>query len=604
MDDIRMPRDALRIGRRRIEELDFCELIEDLKWNDSVGKWILHCRITIPMGSQFVSQKTEWFVLVDEDYPQGAIRFYPGKKNGIEVTFQHQNHNGLGNTESPWRSGNICCSTPMVFFQRRGYDMEPTNANERLLWNLRRARDWLDKASQNQLVITGEPFELPYFTKCGINQKKVIVFSEDAKSLHEWNQISESLGIAKLEEYEAVPKRTFVNAFLSSEEKELYRPSFGNAFSSKAKPGGECIWVKIRNFPIIAPWQAPANWGELKEIFKKENIDLKDLFSRFLKQFRDGRPHLLLIGFPIPKTFGGELEQMHWQPLYMPILSHGKKVKSFRPIEKGYLLRDFSMVFGENKSLNWHQSENWHAGQISTRGRYPTSVLKLSTVLIGAGALGSMFGELLVRSGLESLLILDDDELEIGNLVRHTLDITKIGYSKSEALAERLNLVNPNSRVSAYNTSFPTGDENINKVLEQCQLIIDCTANDFVISQLEQLHCESEKIFVSISTGVFAKRLFIYLAKGRKFDADRFQNSLKSWLDKENEEFDGYEFPVGGVGCWHPVFPARTDDLWLMASVASKVLVDTIELKIEYKQLMVFEQQIENNQFIGVKRVQ
>ncbi len=603
MTPIRVLPDALCAGRRRIEELDFCELIEDLEWNDSVKKWIIHCRITIPMGSQFISQENEWFVLVEENYPWGTIDFYPARKNGIEVTFQHQLYNGVEDTKYPWRSGKICCNTPMRSLKRRDYDTEPSNASERLLWNFQRARDWLDKASKNQLVSPGDPFELPHFQKCSINQNDAVVFSEDVKSLRLWNQIDENHGIAVLEEYDSVPMHTFVKAFLSAKEKELYRPCLGNAFLSKAKRSYECIWVKICNLPVLDPWQAPVSWGELKRIFKKENIDLKDLLSGLLKRFRDGRQHFLLLGFPIPKTFGGKFELMHWQPLNMPKLSC-KSEKGFRPIEKSYLLRDFSIVFEEKKALNWHHSENWHGEQISTRGRYPESVLKLSVALIGAGALGSMFGELLVRSGISSLTIMDDDKLEIGNLVRHTLDVTKIGHSKAEALAERLNLANPNSSVSAYNTSFSTGDENINKVLEQSQLIVDCTANDFVIAQMESFLWESEKVFVSISTGMFARRLFIYLARGRKFDANSFQGAIKVWLYKEKEEFGESDFPWGGVGCWHPVFPARADDMWLMASVASKALVDTIEQRTEYNQLMVFEQQIENYQFIGVKRVQ
>ncbi len=598
----RIPPDALCSGRRRIEELPFCDLIEDLAWNDSVNKWILHCRITIPKGSQFISKESEWFVLVDAHYPFGVIAFYPAKENGIKATFQHQKYNGPGDNKFPWREGNICCSTPRGGLRRREYDSEPTTESDRLMWHFYRARDWLVNASKNQLINPGDIFELPHFPNRSAQQNNIVAFSEDVDSMHQWNRINENFGIAKLEKYEAVP-HIFVKAFLSAKEEELYRPCFGNALSSKTKPSDECIWVKIRHLPILEPWQAPECWGELKEFFKKENIDLKDLLSPFLKRFRDGKQHFLLIGFPIPKTFGGELEQMHWQTLYMPPLSCGK-VKGFRPVEKSYLSRDFTMVFDEKKPLNWHSSENWHSEQISTRGRYPESILKQSAALIGAGALGSMFGELLIRSGLKSLSIIDNDKLEIGNLVRHTLDITKIGYPKAEALAERLNLINPNSCVNSNSTFFSYEDESIKNILDHCQLIIDCTGNDFIVSQMEHFNWESDKIFVSISTGMFARRLFIYLAKGRNFDADDFKSAMKDWLNKEKDEFDDYEFPQEGIGCWHPVFPARADDLWLMASVASNFFVNAIDQKNVQKQLMVFEQQVENNQFLGVKRVQ
>jgi hypothetical protein len=604
MASIQIPPDAIRVGRRCIEELDFCELIKDFEWDDSVEKWVIHCRITIPGGNQFISKETDWFVLIDEAYPWGKIDFFPGKGNGIEVTFQHQNYNGPGDSTLPWRTGNICCRTPWKQLKRREYGPEPISKNDRLLWNFQRARDWLIKASKNQLVNPGDPFELPHFPICSIRQDNIVVFSEDTKSLQLWNKTDNNSGIAVLEEYESVPNHTFVKTFLSGKKKELYRPHFGNAFLSKPKLDRECIWIKISNLPIIPPWQVPQSWGELKRILNKENINFRELLSGLLKQFRDGKQHLMLIGFPIPKTFGGTCEQMHWQPLKMPILSYKSEKGFSRTVEKSYLRRDFSIVFNETKTLNWSYSENWHEEQISTRGRYPESVLKMRIALIGAGALGSMFAELLVRSGISYLEIIDNDILEVGNLVRHTLDANKIGHSKAEALAERLNLTNPNSRVNAHNSSFSIRDKNIIKVLEQCHLIVDCTANDFVIEQLDSFHWENDKVFVSISTGMFARRLFIYLTRGRNFDALCFRGAAKSWLDKEKEEFGENDFPWEGIGCWHPVFPARADDLWLMAAVASKALVDAIEQGIKHSRLMVFEQEIENNRFIGIKRVQ
>jgi hypothetical protein len=114
----------------------------------------------------------------------------------------------------------------------------------------------------------------------------------------------------------------------------------------------------------------------------------------------------------------------------------------------------------------------------------------------------------------------------------------------------------------------------------------------------------NEKIFVSISTGMYARKLFIYISRGREFDADSFHKSMKPWLDKEKEEFREDDFPWGGIGCWNPVFPARADDMWLMAAVASKALVAAIDQKTDSRMLMVFEQQIDNNQFVGVKRIQ
>ncbi|MBL0240398.1 MAG: hypothetical protein IPQ00_07480 [Chloracidobacterium sp.] len=35
--------------------------------------------------------------------------------------------------------------------------------------------------------------------------------------------------------------------------------------------------------------------------------------------------------------------------------------------------------------------------------------------------------------------------------------------------------------------------------------------------------------------------------------------------------------PREGVGCWHPVFPARADDIWMWGSIAIKVLLQSLD---------------------------
>jgi hypothetical protein len=57
------------------------------------------------------------------------------------------------------------------------------------------------------------------------------------------------------------------------------------------------------------------------------------------------------------------------------------------------------------------------------------------------------------------------------------------------------------------------------------------------------------------------------------------------------------------VGCWHPVFPARADDVWLFAAAAVKCLESAVLSPPSEPQLVVFEQQItEKGEFIGIKR--
>lgn len=49
------------------------------------------------------------------------------------------------------------------------------------------------------------------------------------------------------------------------------------------------------------------------------------------------------------------------------------------------------------------------------RGRYSSKVSRLKYVITGAGSIGSIIAEQLVRAGINKMLIIDGDYLETGN---------------------------------------------------------------------------------------------------------------------------------------------------------------------------------------------
>jgi hypothetical protein len=60
--------------------------------------------------------------------------------------------------------------------------------------------------------------------------------------------------------------------------------------------------------------------------------------------------------------------------------------------------------------------------------------------------------------------------------------------------------------------------------------------------------------------------------------------------------------PREGAGCWHPLFPARIDDLWLMAAAAVKVLESTVTEPPTEPLLAIFERFEEDGVFAGIRR--
>ena len=102
--------------------------------------------------------------------------------------------------------------------------------------------------------------------------------------------------------------------------------------------------------------------------------------------------------------------------------------------------------------------------------------------ILGAGSLGSKIAVTLARSGARSFVLVDDDILKPGNLVRHELDASALGAHKVDGLEERVNAVAPKADVmvrrvllggqeSSATTSSVLDD------LASCDLVIEATAD-------------------------------------------------------------------------------------------------------------------------------
>lgn len=74
--------------------------------------------------------------------------------------------------------------------------------------------------------------------------------------------------------------------------------------------------------------------------------------------------------------------------------------------------------------------------------------------IIGCGSFGSALADMLVRAGLERLVLIDPEPLAVENVGRHVLTARSVGRSKAAALAARLREINPQLRVEARQERF------------------------------------------------------------------------------------------------------------------------------------------------------
>ena len=147
--------------------------------------------------------------------------------------------------------------------------------------------------------------------------------------------------------------------------------------------------------------------------------------------------------------------------------------------------------------------------------------------------------------------------------------MTSVGHNKAAALVEHLNRILPDASARSFSCAFPPESEVTKNSLRQYDVIIDCTGDDGVLKSLAAFDWQSEKIFISLAMTWRAEGLFAFAASETTFPvtdaSSRFDASASPEIDMD-------EARIEGIGCWHPVFPARADDVQLWAAVGTKFI--------------------------------
>lgn len=192
-------------------------------------------------------------------------------------------------------------------------------------------------------------------------------------------------------------------------------------------------------------------------------------------------------------------------------------------------------------------------------------------VLFGLGGVGSYIAEALARIGVQNLIIVDGDVVDITNINRQLIaNMETIGRNKTELVKERINLINPFANVVAI-SKFVKSESDIDFVDGTVDYVIDAI-DDFdakimiikkskelglnLISSMgtaKRLHGEMFKITDISKTSVCP------LAKKIRKELNRLKISkVKVLYSDENPvetyEIDGYEGKsLGSVSFVPPV---------------------------------------------------
>lgn len=538
------------------------------------GQWYLPFRASLSEPeTRLIQKETEWYVVFEA--VGSSVTVFPAKSGGITATFQHQSFNDRGPADIPWRAGNPCLHRPAAAFGRASWNGQPDAIEEKIVWYVERLLMWIDAAAVNELVVAGEPIELP----SGPGQAcfPVVGFVCTESDFAFWSSRSGEWGWAALAKIARAVETYAVKVFRDRSLNEMFPVSWGS-FVSSAEPTATALWIALERLPVLAPWELPRTWAALSKCLADAGVDLPSILEHAgadrRRADRNSSVLTLLLGFPLSEMLGEAPKRFHWIALSgLELCGRETQKNGFRPVESARRLIDRASA-KSGATINWLRSANWEPDELRTRSGVGGSILHQSVLLIGAGSLGSAVAENLVRMGVTNMGILDPDRLDVGNLTRHALGMDAVGHNKANALASALNLIMPDATVIGIPSSFPPLENSVADRIRSFDVIVDCTGADAVLDAMAEFHWGGEKLFVSLAMTWRAEGLLVYTASETAFPTI---DAKESFLEFDIPPTDLDDARMEGIGCWHPVFPATAADVRLWSAIASKAVLRAIE---------------------------
>mgnify|MGYP005819685497 FL=1 len=138
---------------------------------------------------------------------------------------------------------------------------------------------------------------------------------------------------------------------------------------------------------------------------------------------------------------------------------------------------------------------------------------KSSVMVFGAGGVGSHCIEALARSGIGTLIIIDNDTVSLTNINRQSIAYhSTVGRPKTEVMAERIHDIDPSIRVKTYETFVLP--ENLTGILDGEGRI------DYIIDAIDTV---SAKIALAEEAGKRGLRLISSMGTGNKPHPELFE---------------------------------------------------------------------------------
>ena len=128
----------------------------------------------------------------------------------------------------------------------------------------------------------------------------LVAFLEGDESFQRWSRESEIIGDVGGFDLKEIGAVSVTEAFHKLDEGVILPQRWGRFIQQQRDKSWNGLWLRLSSVPVLKPWRLPETWGELRAVLREQEIELDTALKRAVKKLRDGNPHFLLLGFPIP----------------------------------------------------------------------------------------------------------------------------------------------------------------------------------------------------------------------------------------------------------------------------------------------------------------
>jgi len=142
-------------------------------------------------------------------------------------------------------------------------------------------------------------------------------------------------------------------------------------------------------------------------------------------------------------------------------------------------------------------------------------ILDSKVLIVGVGGLGCPVADLLARSGVGEIGIIDYDKVNLSNIHRQTLYTSKdVDKFKVDVVKKKIKLINKEIKINIYNNK--ANQKNLSNIIKKYEIIVDGSDNFKTKFLLNKFSLKLKKILIVGAISKFDGHIFTFDFNSKK----------------------------------------------------------------------------------------